>query len=118
MIAKLFNVYSSGKVTKWITGDRIRLLQKTEGRRIDDCQFIDEQGRERWHVFCGMDFSSGDDLFALTYMAVDWLPSNTMQGPFLRRYRLLGAGKDDEGKPEPTDVRGMGAPRVVARLPR
>ena len=82
VIAKLFNVYSSGKVTKWITGDRIRLLQKTEGRRIDDCQFIDEQGRERWHVFCGMDFSSGDDLFALTYMAVDWLPSNTMQGRF------------------------------------
>jgi phage terminase large subunit-like protein len=82
VIAKLFNVYSSGKVTKWITGDRIHLLQKTEGRRIDDCQFIDEQGRERWHVFCGMDFSSGDDLFALTYMAVDWLPSNTMQGRF------------------------------------
>ena len=82
VLTKDFNMWQTGKVTKWITGDRIRLLQKTEGRRIDDCQFIDEQGRERWHVFCGMDFSSGDDLFALTYMAVDWLPSNTMQGRF------------------------------------
>jgi phage terminase large subunit-like protein len=81
-VAKLFNVYQSGRVTKWITGDRIRSLQKTEGRRIDDCQFIDEKGRERWHVFCGMDFSSGDDLFALTYLAVDWLPSDTMRGRF------------------------------------
>ena len=81
-VAKLFNVYQSGRVTKWITGDRIRSLQKTEGRRIDDCQFIDEKGRDRWHVFCGMDFSSGDDLFALTYLAVDWLPSDTMKGRF------------------------------------
>ncbi len=81
-VAKLFNVYQTGRVTHWIKADRIRPLQKTEGRRIDDCKFIDEQGRERWHVFCGMDFSSGDDLFALTYMAVDWLPSDTMRGRF------------------------------------
>jgi len=82
VLTKDFNMWQTGKVTKWITGDRIRLLQKTEGRRIDDCKFIDEQGRERWHVFCGMDFSSGDDLFALTYLAVDWLPSDTMKGRF------------------------------------
>ncbi len=81
-VAKLFNVYQTGRVTHWIKADRIRPLQKTEGRRIDDCKFIDEQGRERWHVFCGMDFSSGDDLFALTYLAVDWLPSDTMRGRF------------------------------------
>lgn len=82
VLTKDFNVFQQGRVTKWITGDRIRLLQKTDGRRIDDCQFIDGQGRERWHVFCGMDFSSGDDLFALTYLAVDWLPSDTMKGRF------------------------------------
>ena len=82
VLTKDFNIWETGRVTRWITGDRIRLLQKTEGRRIDDCQFIDEQGRERWHVFCGLDFSAGDDLFAITYMAVDWLPSNTMQGRF------------------------------------
>ena len=81
-VAKLFNVYQTGRVTHWIKVDRIRPLQKTEGRRIDDCKFIDGQGRERWHVFCGMDFSSGDDLFALTYLAVDWLPSDTMCGRF------------------------------------
>ncbi|MGJ1042769.1 hypothetical protein ACR77V_13095, partial [Staphylococcus epidermidis] len=71
-VAKLFNVYQSGRVTQWIKADRIRQLQTSGGKRIDDCQFIDGRGRERWHVFCGMDFSSGDDLFANTYMAVDW----------------------------------------------
>lgn len=81
-VAKLFNVYQTGRVTKWIKADRIRQLQTSGGKRIDDCQFIDGQGRERWHVFCGMDFSSGDDLFALTYLAVDWLPSDTMKGRF------------------------------------
>lgn len=82
VLTKDLNMWQQGKVTRWITGDRIRLLQKTGGRRIDDCQFIDQQGRERWHVFCGMDFSSGDDLFAITYIAVDWLPSDTMRGRF------------------------------------
>ena len=81
-VAKLFNVYQSGRVTQWIKADRIRQLQTSGGKRIDDCQFIDGQGRERWHVFCGLDFSSGDDLFAITYMAVDWLPSDTMKGRF------------------------------------
>ena len=81
-VAKLFNVYQTGRVTHWIKADRIRQLQTSGGKRIDDCQFIDGQGRERWHVFCGMDFSSGDDLFALTYLAVDWLPSDTMRGRF------------------------------------
>ena len=42
VLTKDFNMWQTGKVTKWITGDRIRLLQKTEGRRIDDCKFIDD----------------------------------------------------------------------------
>ena len=79
VIAKLFNVYSSGKVTKWITGDRIRPLQVA--KRIEDCKYID-QGRERWKTFCGMDFSHGDDIYAHGYLAVDYLPSNTMRGRF------------------------------------
>ena len=82
VLTKDFNMWQTGKVTKWITGDRIRKLQCEKAFRIDDCRFIDREGRERWHVFCGLDFSSGDDLFAITYMAVDWLPSNTMQGRF------------------------------------
>lgn len=82
VLTKDFNIWETGRVTRWITSDRIRQLQTSGGKRIDDRQFIDGQGRERWHVFCGMDFSSGDDLFALTYLAVDWLPSDTMKGRF------------------------------------
>ena len=79
-VAKLFNVYQTGRVTKWITSDKIRPLQTD--KRITDCRYIDEQGRERWKVYCGMDFSHGDDLYAHGYLAVDYLPSQTMQGRF------------------------------------
>ena len=82
VLTKDFNMWQTGRIQKWIKADRIRQLQTSGGKRIDDCQFIDGHGRERWHVFCGMDFSSGDDLFALTYLAVDWLPSDTMRGRF------------------------------------
>ena len=75
VLTKDFNMWQTGKVTKWITGDRIRPLQVA--KRIEDCKYID-QGRERWKVFCGMDFSHGDDLYAHGYLAVDYLPSNTM----------------------------------------
>jgi phage terminase large subunit-like protein len=75
VIAKLFNVYSSGKVTKWITGDRIRPLQIE--RRIEECKYQDG-----WQVFVGLDFAQGDDLFAVTYMAVNYTPSSTMRGRF------------------------------------
>ena len=63
VISKLFNVYQSVKVTSWIKGDRIRPLQID--RRITDCRYEDG-----WNVFVGMDFSGGDDLFAITYLAV------------------------------------------------
>ena len=75
VIAKLFNVYSSGKVTKWITGDRIRPLQIE--RRITDCK-----GMEGWSTLVGLDFSHGDDLFAITYLSVDMRPTGTMLGRF------------------------------------
>ena len=63
VVSKLFNVYQSVKVTSWIKGDRIRPLQID--RRITDCRY-----EEGWNVFVGMDFSGGDDLFAITYLAV------------------------------------------------
>ena len=63
VVSKLFNVYQSVKVTSWIKGDRIRPLQID--RRITDCRYEDG-----WNVFVGMDFSGGDDLFAITYLAV------------------------------------------------
>ena len=72
-ISKLFNVYQSGKVTAWLTGDRIRPLQIA--RRVTDCKYSDG-----WRVFCGLDFSHGDDLFALTYLCVDYKRSETPEG--------------------------------------
>ena len=74
-ITKLVNVYQTGRITKWIKSERIRPLQIE--RRIEDCKYGDG-----WNVFCGLDFSQGDDLFAVTYLAVDYRPSDTMAGRF------------------------------------
>lgn len=74
-ITKLVNVYQTGRITKWIKSERIRPLQID--RRIEDCKYSDG-----WNVFCGLDFSQGDDLFAITYLAVDYRPSDTMAGRF------------------------------------
>lgn len=75
LIAKYFNHYQTGRVTHWIKGDRIRPLQID--RRITDCK-----GMEGWSTLVGLDFSHGDDLFAVTYLAVDLKPSDTMLGRF------------------------------------
>ena len=74
-ISKLFNVYQSGRVSQWMKGDKIRPLQVT--RKITDCLF-----QEGWQTFIGMDFSQGDDLFAITYLAVNYTPSASMAGRF------------------------------------
>ena len=74
VIAKLFNVYSSGKVTKWITGDRIRPLQVD--KRITDCRY-----KDGWqNIFVGCDFSHGDDLFAIAYLAINYIRTATPEG--------------------------------------
>lgn len=65
VICKLLNVYKGAKVTKWITGDRIRPMQIP--KTIDECVY-----QEGWKVFVGMDYSHGDDLYALTYLAVNY----------------------------------------------
>lgn len=75
LLAKYFNIYQTGRMTHWIKADRIRPLQIE--RRIEDCKYADG-----WQVFTGLDFSQGDDLFAVTYMAVDYKPSDTMRGRF------------------------------------
>ena len=67
-IAKLFNVYQSGRVTKWITGDEMRHLQTD--RRIDDC--TKDQG---WVVFTGLDFSLGGDWNGPGWLAARRHPS-------------------------------------------
>ena len=73
-VAKLFNVYQSGKVTQWLTGDRIRPLQIA--RRVTDCKYSDGWRK----VFAGLDFSHGDDLFAITYLCVNYNRSETPEG--------------------------------------
>jgi phage terminase large subunit-like protein len=65
VIAKLFNVYSSGRVTKWLSPEDIRAIQIPQ--RIDDC--TDEEG---WEVMVGLDFSKGDDLNGCAYLAKRW----------------------------------------------
>lgn len=78
-VAKLFNIYQQGRITKWITGDRIRPLQVSDPtRRIESCRWQDG-----WRVFIGLDFSHGDDLFAVTYLGVDYnhaQHADTMRG--------------------------------------
>ena len=75
VLTKDFNVWETGRVTRWITGDRIRPLQVQ--KRITDCHYQDG-----WRVFCGADFSHGDDLYALVTLGVNYTPSDTMRGRF------------------------------------
>ena len=63
-ISKLFNVYTFSKVDEWIKPDTIRRLQIEQ--RVYDCTA--DRG---WVVFCGMDFSMGDDLYAHGYLCVN-----------------------------------------------
>ena len=75
LLAKYFNIYQTGRMTKWITGDRIRPLQVP--KRITDCHYQDG-----WRVFVGLDFSLGDDLYAMVTLGVNYTPSDTMRGRF------------------------------------
>lgn len=74
-ITKLFNVWQSDRITQWMVGDRIRPLQIQ--KRITDCKYEDG-----WNIFVGMDFSHGDDLFAITYMAVNYRQDHPLTGRF------------------------------------
>lgn len=62
-ITKLFNVYRSMRVTKWLTPEQIRPRQID--RRITDCQ------GDNWYIFVGLDFGGNDDLFAISYLGVN-----------------------------------------------
>jgi phage terminase large subunit-like protein len=65
VICKLLNVYQGARVTKWLTGDQIR--QRQVDRRITDCKYEDG-----WNIFVGLDFGGNDDLFAITYLGVNY----------------------------------------------
>ena len=72
-VSKLFNVYRGLRVTKWLTGDQIRPRQIE--RRITDCKYEDG-----WNIFVGLDFGGNDDLFAITYLAVNYSQNSTRCG--------------------------------------
>ena len=68
VLTKDFNMWQTGRVTKWITGDEMRHLQTD--RRIDDC--TKDQG---WVVFTGLDFSLGGDWNGPGWLAARRHPS-------------------------------------------
>lgn len=70
VLTKDMNIWQSDRVKDWLKPEDIRPLQID--RRIDDC--IDSEG---WLVFCGLDFSKGDDLNGVSYLAY-----NTRTGEF------------------------------------
>ena len=69
VLSKDFNIYASGRVQKWITGDQMRHLQR-EGMRIDDCT-----AAQGWVVFTGLDFSLGGDWSGPGWLAARKHPS-------------------------------------------
>ena len=60
--SKLLNTYRVSNKQEWIKPEVIRGLQVSV--KIDDLD-----SKDGWMVFCGMDFSMGDDLHALVYLA-------------------------------------------------
>lgn len=54
-VTKLFNVYQTGTTKDWFKPEEIRRIQIP--MRVDDCK-----AEDGWIVYCGMDFSRGDDL--------------------------------------------------------
>lgn len=65
LFSKLFNVYMEMRVTKWLSGDQIR--QRQINRRITECKYNDG-----WNIFVGLDFGGNDDLFAISYLGVNY----------------------------------------------
>ena len=65
VICKLLNVYQSARTVAWMKADKIRVLQKQ--KRVTDCKYQDG-----WNVFVGLDFGGRDDLFAVSYLCVNY----------------------------------------------
>ena len=72
LFSKLFNVYATNTTRDWFKPEEIRNIQgewtmadgRPGPRSIDEC--TDTEG---WIVFCGMDFSKGDDLNGDAFLA-------------------------------------------------
>lgn len=68
-LTKLFNIFQSERITEWITPDQITALQIDQ--TIDDLNSDDG-----WQVYVGIDLSLGDDIYAVSYLAVRWDEEN------------------------------------------
>lgn len=89
-VPKLMNVYRSGTVREWITPDTVRSLQTP--LRIS--HLTSKLGN--WLAFVGLDFSMGDDLHAVSYLAFNydtkeffadcdaWITRDTMERSAMR----------------------------------
>ena len=67
-LTKLFNTYQNSSVEEWIKPEQVRPLQAN--MRIDDCT-----ANKGWVIFAGLDFSQGDDLHAVSWLACRKHPS-------------------------------------------
>ena len=65
VLTKDFNMWQSDRFIKWLSGDQIRPRQVD--RRITDCKYEDG-----WNIFVGLDFGGNDDLFAISYLGVNY----------------------------------------------
>ena len=70
VLTKDFNMWQIEAAKNWLTAEDVRPLQRD--MRIDQC--ADTEG---WIVFAGLDFSKGDDLNGVSYLAY-----NTQTGEF------------------------------------
>ena len=69
-ITKLFNVYRTMRVTKWMTAEQI--MPRQIDMRITECT-----ADKGWKVFVGLDFGGNDDLFAISYLGINNWEENT-----------------------------------------
>lgn len=95
VLTKDFNMWQSDRFVKWLSGDQIR--QRQVERRITDCKYEDG-----WNIFVGCDFSQGDDLFAITYLGVNYrndLPADQRMFADTEAWIVEAALKDSPNRP-------------------
>lgn len=76
VLTKDFNMWQSGKVTKWIvTADKVQRLQVN--RRVTNCLYD-----EGWQTFVGLDFGGNDDFMAISTLSVNYADGLEMKDRF------------------------------------
>ena len=76
VFTKDFNMFQTGKVTKWIvTPDKVRALQVN--RRVTNCLYD-----EGWQTFAGLDFGGSGDFMAISTLSVNYSEGLEMKDRF------------------------------------